>query len=509
MPAGNEPSSQWPRRERWTALGVAAALVIARSLVFLIWEQAHFDSDQAINGLMAKHLAEGRAFPLFFYGQGYMLAVEAWLAAPWLAVFGATVASLRASLIATNIAVAWLLILGLERWCGLRPMLGLVASLFFVLAPPVLTSQLIEAQGGDIEPFLYIVVLWFLRDRPLIFGAVLGIGFLNREFTAYAVPILLVGQVLSGRYSLRSLLQHWTTALVSFVAVWEIVMALQPWADFYGPGTRGDLLSGYVADPVSNLLARGQVAPVSLWTNVVNVLRVHLALLLDYHAPGPVLGMQGHRWVGWLLVTAAAVVVGRLVLHAARATRARGRPADRIRALIEAWRVAAFGWYLLGVGSVSLGVYVLSRPALAGTFRYVLLTILMAVGLTASFLRLEPDRRFRRFIVAAAIVWSAASAYDSGRLLQRFVTAAPPDQARELIDTLRAQGVQVAEADYWLAYKLTFLSGETLKVASTDFIRIKEYQQLAARARPHLLRIGDDRCAGGQEIAGWWVCPRH
>ena len=62
-------------------LAIVVALVVLRALVYLLFEQVAFDSDQAINGLMAKHLSQGRAFPLFFYGQTYMLAVEAWVAA--------------------------------------------------------------------------------------------------------------------------------------------------------------------------------------------------------------------------------------------------------------------------------------------------------------------------------------------------------------------------------------------------------------------------------------------
>ena len=35
---------------------------------------------------MAKHISEGRAFPVFIYGDRYMLAVQAWLAAPLFAI---------------------------------------------------------------------------------------------------------------------------------------------------------------------------------------------------------------------------------------------------------------------------------------------------------------------------------------------------------------------------------------------------------------------------------------
>ena len=62
-------------------LATVALLTVARSAVFVFWEGAHFDANQAVIGLMAKHLAELRAFPLFMYGQSYQLAVESWLIA--------------------------------------------------------------------------------------------------------------------------------------------------------------------------------------------------------------------------------------------------------------------------------------------------------------------------------------------------------------------------------------------------------------------------------------------
>ena len=70
------------RRERILVIALAVGLVLLRSAVFVFGTQPQFDSDQAIVGLMAKHLSEMRALPIFFYGQHYMLAVEAWLAAP-------------------------------------------------------------------------------------------------------------------------------------------------------------------------------------------------------------------------------------------------------------------------------------------------------------------------------------------------------------------------------------------------------------------------------------------
>src|SRR3954451_16303651 len=126
------------RRERWMGVPIAppilallVAVTIVRSLVFVCWPAAHFDSDQAVTGLMAKHLSELRAFPVFWYGQTYMLGVEAWLAAPAMAVLGATVTALKLPLLAINAAVVLLLFGSLVEDAGLEPARAACATLFF------------------------------------------------------------------------------------------------------------------------------------------------------------------------------------------------------------------------------------------------------------------------------------------------------------------------------------------------------------------------------------------
>src|SRR5262245_59496142 len=97
-----------PARGRLIVAAEALSLILFRSIVFVFWEQSHFDSDQAITGLMAKHISEGRAFPVFWYGQNYMLAVEAWLAAAVFKVAGVSVAALKLPLLIINGAIALL-----------------------------------------------------------------------------------------------------------------------------------------------------------------------------------------------------------------------------------------------------------------------------------------------------------------------------------------------------------------------------------------------------------------
>src|SRR5213594_3476401 len=103
------------RRERALVIVVVGLLIVARSAIFVFWEQSYFDSDQAVIGLMGKHLSELRAFPLFLYGQNYILAVEAWMAAVSFRIVGVSVAALKLPLLCVNLAVIVLLVRLLER----------------------------------------------------------------------------------------------------------------------------------------------------------------------------------------------------------------------------------------------------------------------------------------------------------------------------------------------------------------------------------------------------------
>ena len=111
----------------WVVVAVIL-IVLFRAVLFVFRAPLDFDADQAVMGLMAKHLMEGRAFPLFFYGQNYMLGVEAWFAAPVFLLAGVSVATLKLPLLIINLAAGLLLIRLLERECGLRPSLGLLAG---------------------------------------------------------------------------------------------------------------------------------------------------------------------------------------------------------------------------------------------------------------------------------------------------------------------------------------------------------------------------------------------
>lgn len=481
--------SQW-RRALLPALVVTWALVLARSLVFLLYPHASFDSDQAVVGLMAKHLSEGRAFPLYLYGYSYMLAVQAWVAVPFFWLLGATAGALKASVVMTNLITATLLVTGLVRWGGLRPWPAVLAALFFILAPPDTAASIVDASGGSVEPFLWVLLLWFVRDRPFVFGTVLAVGFLNREFTVYAVPALLAGQAWSRTLWTRGVWHRWLLSLVAFAVVWQGVQVLTPLADLSGPGTAG-AVPAVSSAPLANLAARVQIDLAGAPRRALAVIARDVRILVGGRGVTQI-AAQGRDWLGLLLAVFAVLAVGR-VLHLL--VRRQVPVAD-----------AAMGWYVLGIGILAVVGYVLTRPGEVVTPRYLLLSLFMPCGLTAVWWCLEPQRRVRIGIAATVLVWASVSAVDTWRQFDRFASGRTGDGMAPIIAALDARGITLAEGPHWRAYKITFLTQERIVVASTDLVRVQQYRMRADDAGPGLVRIQMEPCGDEPSVGGVFIC---
>jgi len=72
---------------------------------------------------------------------------------------------------------------------------------------------------------------------------------------------------------------------------------------------------------------------------------------------------------------------------------------------------------------------------------------------------------------------------------------------------LEARGVRYATSDYWIAYAVTFLTNEETKIASTDLVRIREYNRLVEAHPEETIRISREPCANGHRaIEGIYFC---
>ncbi len=62
---------------------------------------------------------------------------------------------------------------------------------------------------------------------------------MNREFSIYAVPMLLLVHAIETRFALRAVAMDWALTAVAFLVVFSTVLVLKPHADLSGPGSAG------------------------------------------------------------------------------------------------------------------------------------------------------------------------------------------------------------------------------------------------------------------------------
>jgi hypothetical protein len=476
-----------------------AALVIARSAVFVFSPGSQFDSDQAVTGLMAKHLSELRAFPVFWYGQTYMLGVEAWLAAPVMAVLGATVTALKLPLLAINVAVALLLFGSLVDDGGLDEARAAFATLFFALAAPITAAHYLTANGGNVEPCLYVLLLWRLRLRPVWFGLVLGVGFLNREFTIYGAVALLLLEAARRTLWTREALRRYGTAFATAAAVWIVILVLRHFSSAAGPGTStADLASTLAANNLQQVAERLCVNARAITAGMRQLFMVHWPELFGLE-PQPLTDFgiesvvrQGFSGAAWLLVP----VFGIPLISLARG--ARGAAA-----------VKDFPAYLMLVATLSVAGYLVGRCGLIDfyTMRYELLSPLGAAGLAATYLRVERSRVVGAAWIACASAVFAVSTLAHARLLAEYATHPPVPLKQDLIRALDARGVRYAYADYWTAYYVTFMTRERIVVASDAIVKVRTHNRLVDAHRADAIRITRRPCAGGEQLTpAFWSC---
>src|SRR5437016_2687948 len=193
-------------------------LIAAERFSNLLTSQTHVHSDEAIIGLMAKHILEGRHFPFYMYGQPYNAgaAWEAYLAAIAFAFFGVSVISLKSCIVVLSLVCLFLFYWMCRVLYDQRTALfGMVA---FALAPSLLKWHF-QVRGYS-SYFLSIPLLTILflsiQSAPnprwplfLLFGTVSGLSIWSLElgiaFNVALWILFLVRRTLSFKNALVAL----------------------------------------------------------------------------------------------------------------------------------------------------------------------------------------------------------------------------------------------------------------------------------------------------------------
>jgi Dolichyl-phosphate-mannose-protein mannosyltransferase len=170
-------------------IGVFILVAVAR-FVILLTSQTHVHSDEAIIGLMGKHILEGRYLPFYMYGQAYNAgaAWEAYLAAISFVLFGVGVISLKSCIVVLSLLCLILFYWLCQALYDERT--AFLATIVFALTPSLLKWQF-QVRGYSwyfLSIPLLTLLLVSIQSTPnrrwplfLLFGAVSGLSICSLE----------------------------------------------------------------------------------------------------------------------------------------------------------------------------------------------------------------------------------------------------------------------------------------------------------------------------------------
>jgi hypothetical protein len=285
----------------WASVAALTVISLISRLPQLSSPHLLLDGDECILGLMAKHIAEGREFPIFLYGQIYGLSVvEAPAGALSFLIAGTGTLPLKLAMLAlwTGGIVAYFL--AVSRLSGTARSFWI--TLVLILMPAWALSSM-KAWSGYITAFAATAVLLNLliryQDRPrsvawLMSGALTAIIYLAQPLWLPAVLPIVVFLLVAHRTRAFGLL--YLTGIASVLFVIRIVPAGSLF-NYWTPPDRGN----------HNLLGSFPKLFEQLYVNLTG--SYYLRSRID---PGPVTAAVAYLWYG-ILIAATLLQVYRLV----------------------------------------------------------------------------------------------------------------------------------------------------------------------------------------------------
>jgi hypothetical protein len=183
------------------AIGLAVALLVGLVLRLAVIASplGELDGDEAVVGLMARHIAFLGDRPVFYYGQPYLGSLEAFSAAPLFRLFGSSTWLLK--LVPTAFSLGFLVLSAAlaRRLFGTGPALATAA--YLAVPPSIWAVWSTKARGGYAELLFLgqalLLVTLMLASSPrrrlaLLWGILAGLAFWTHPL---AVVYLLPGAI--------------------------------------------------------------------------------------------------------------------------------------------------------------------------------------------------------------------------------------------------------------------------------------------------------------------------
>ena len=533
MPSAGPRTGWHAWSESWgaqlVALVVVAAATIAARLPFLLRGSRFFDSDEAVEGLMARHVLLGE-LPMFLWGQRYKGVPEVYATAAAFHWWPASVIVLKAVTLGCFALYVCLNFRLLTRLFSRR--ISWIATAFLIAGPP---SLVFWSLSGSAEVVMSLIAGTSLclgldawrRDKSraglVVAAAALGFGLWVQQYILYYVVALAVTAIdwtPQGRARIRErmaarVLPTWLRLVLGAITVAACVYIVLGIAAFLGAGfdvtmfgvritvthpqkmwwiaaallltgAAGFLggqivwgpvrtawlapalgfLLGYAPALAGRLLADGPGAPISrmdldrlqsVWSPFVSTV---LPIVFGFKSPTTE-RLAVPAWPALIIVIA-------IVVSYRRAGQA-GRAGQTGQALFHVFLITTPIVFIVSGGYIDEQSYRYLMPLHAA------LPVVYAVGIDSAFRTNRIAGIALLTSLLALFVWQQAAWY---RRLE------PDRESPAILSCLDRSGVRAAYADYWVSYKVTFLTDERVIVAPNNGAdRYPPYTEIV-RAQP-------------------------
>lgn len=423
--------------------GIFAILFTTLILRLTLWF-AHlvpFNSDEAVLGLMAKHILLGER-PLFFYGSPYLGSLDAYLVSGMYRIFGQNVFSIRLTEILVYIAYVWSFF-----WLGKKfirdTRFSWLPAAFAVIPPVLVTTYTAATVGGYGESILlgnfilgfgYDVTLGDRRDNAWYWaalGVVGGLGLWTLAMTGvYLLPVVIWGLM---RF-------RWKRVPFYALSLAFFILGSAPW--WFGMiQTSGAPLAAW---------SRSFPEQVTIGQRLLWLFVFALPAVIGFRFPWQAF------WQPWYF-TGPFIVVNTVCFW------------TLIRKPRGGGVFKAGVWKMIGgMGAVLLAVMILTYYGNDPTGRYFIPLFVVLVFAWSEFIILFWSKKkvwgiifvILWFVINGGATLQAALAPELITTQFNAITRFDNSHDEELIQFLETQGEKFGYSNYWVSYRLSFLTDE-------------------------------------------------
>jgi hypothetical protein len=514
------------RKRQLIALFFAALAITAR-LPFLVTGKIPFDSDEAVQGLMARHVLSGE-LPVFFWGQPFKGVPEVYAAAGLFAVFGSSVTALKSvtlAVFALYVALNFVLLDKIaSRWVAVS------ASLLLVVAPPALVFWSLWAGAEYMLIMLLGTTLLLISERAksreqtdqrrlLATGCVIGFGLWDHQlFVMYLIPLGILLAIRGEWWKQHAFSKPNRFAIVlTAIGAFYVVLGVIAFVSGGFSLQLGSVALSATAPQKMIRIAAGILAIAGLTQVISTATSAQARAALWRYWPvaaGLVIGYAPALLYAVLVEPPRSPV---RVIDARRLIQASSDIFGNIVPILAGFKIATTERLAVPAiaavpGAAALGAYVWStRHVLMKEF-FPLFVVFVPVFFLVSgaYLDTQSHRYLIPWYAGLSVAWAIGSLTlaRKRRLIASAIVAAilavhawqqviwyrklqPDTQSIATIECLKSNGIRGGYAEYWTAYKLTFIAQEEIVIAPVDGVdRYPRYTEFV-RSVPAQARIDD------------------